>query len=360
MKKTTLYNFNAGPAALPAEVLEAASQAITNFNGMGLSLLEIGHRTEPFIAVMEEARQLAKELLHLGEEHEVLFLHGGATTQFMQLPMNFLSSDKKAAYTETGTWSVKAIAEAAHFGTVEIAGSSKADAFRNIPKTLSVSPDAAYLHITTNETIAGTQWHDIPYTSGVPLVADMSSDIFSRTMQFSAFDMIYAGAQKNMGAAGVTMVVLKKSWAASITKKVPAIMDYRNHLKEESMLNTPPVFAVYVAMLTLRWLKAQGGIAAIEKINNAKAALLYQTIDQCTIYTAPIAKADRSKMNVVFTMQDAALEKKLLDECKQNGIYGIKGHRSVGGFRASLYNAVSLEATQVLSALLTDFAQRHG
>lgn len=360
MGKPTLYNFNAGPAALPAEVLEAASQAITNFNGMGLSLLEIGHRTEPFIAVMEEARQLAKELLHLGEEHEVLFLHGGATTQFMQLPMNFLSSDKKAAYTETGTWSVKAIAEAKHFGTVEIAGSSKADAFRSIPKTLSVSPDAAYLHITTNETIAGTQWHEIPYTSGVPLVADMSSDIFSRTMQFSAFDMIYAGAQKNMGAAGVTMVVLKKSWVASITNNVPSIMDYRNHLKEESMLNTPPVFAVYVAMLTLRWLKAQGGIAAIEKINDAKAALLYATIDQCPVYTAPIAKADRSKMNVVFTMQDTALEKKLLDECKQNGIYGIKGHRSVGGFRASLYNAVSLEATQVLSALLTDFAQRHG
>lgn len=360
MGKPTLYNFNAGPAALPAEVLEAASQAITNFNGMGLSLLEIGHRTEPFIAVMEEARQLAKELLHLGEEHEVLFLHGGATTQFMQLPMNFLSSDKKAAYTETGTWSVKAIAEAKHFGTVEIAGSSKADAFRSIPKTLSVSPDAAYLHITTNETIAGTQWHEIPYTSGVPLVADMSSDIFSRTMQFSAFDMIYAGAQKNMGAAGVTMVVLKKSWVASITNNVPSIMDYRNHLKEESMLNTPPVFAVYVAMLTLRWLKAQGGIAAIEKINDAKAALLYATIDQCPVYTAPVAKADRSKMNVVFTMQDTALEKKLLDECKQNGIYGIKGHRSVGGFRASLYNAVSLEATQVLSALLTDFAQRHG
>lgn len=360
MKQPTKYNFNAGPSALPPEVLQSAANAITDFNGMGLSLLEIGHRTAPFIEVMEEAKQLVKELLNLGDDHEVLFLHGGATTQFMQIPMNFLPQEGKAAYTETGTWSVKAIEEAKRFGEVEIAGSTKENNFTSMPTSLTVSKEASYLHITTNETIAGTQWHEIPYNTGIPLVADMSSDIFSRTLHFNAFDLFYAGAQKNMGAAGVTLVVVRKSWAETISKQVPAIMDYRNHIKAESMLNTPPVFAVYVAMLTLRWLKAQGGLAAIEKLNDAKASLLYNTIDACAIYTAPVAKAHRSKMNVVFVMQDAVLEKKLIDVCKENGIYGIKGHRSVGGFRASLYNAVSYEATQLLSSLLKDFAQQHG
>lgn len=354
------YNFNAGPSALPQEVLAQAAAAVQNFNGMGLSLLEIGHRTAPFIEVMEEARQLVKQLLQLGDEHEVLLLHGGATTQFMQIPMNFLHPNGLAAYTETGTWSAKAIKEARHFGHVEIAGSTKNTQFTTMPDNLSVSPTAAYLHVTTNETIAGTQWPQMPFEYGVPLVADMSSDIFSRTLDFKRFSLIYAGAQKNMGAAGVTLVVIRKDFADRISKQVPSIMDYRQHIRENSMLNTPPVFAVYVAMLTLRWLQQQGGIAAIEQRNQQKARLLYHTLDTHPLYHVPVKPPYRSQMNVVFTLQKPELEPLLLEECKANGIYGIKGHRSVGGFRASLYNAVTLEATSILADLLADFARRHG
>ena len=355
-----IHNFNAGPSILPREVFEQASRAILDFNNSGLSILEIGHRTSAFEAVMEEARSLVRELMQLDSDHEVLFLHGGATTQFMQIPMNLLNENDIAVYTETGTWANKAVKEAKLFGHIEIGGSSKETNYTTIPKNLIVAQTAAYLHITTNETIAGTQWHNMPYDRGVALVADMSSDILSRQLDFNKFDLIYAGAQKNMGAAGVNLVVVNKNILGKVNRAIPTILDYRNHIKEGSMLNTPPVFAVYVAMLTLRWLKNKGGVAAIEKENDAKAKLFYDTLDSLPVFKGPVAKEDRSKMNAVFVMQDAALEKEFADLCKMEGMYGIKGHRSVGGFRVSMYNALPIESVIVLTELMKDFAQRHG
>lgn len=355
-----IHNFNAGPSVLPKEVFEKASQAILNFNDTGLSILEIGHRTSLFQPVMDEARALVKELMALDNDHEVLFLHGGATTQFMQVPMNLLNENEMASYTETGTWAGKAIKEAKLFGHVEIAGSTKAANYTSIPHELSVSPTAAYLHITTNETIAGTQWQAIPYDCGVPLVADMSSDIMSRQLDFNKFDIIYAGAQKNMGAAGVNLVIVNKNNLGKVNRTIPTILDYRNHIAEGSMLNTPPVFAVYVAMLTLRWLKEQGGVAAIEKLNDAKAKLFYDTLDALPIFQGPVAKEDRSKMNAVFVMNNPDLEKEFLDACKKEGMIGVKGHRSVGGFRVSMYNALTIASVTAITDLMKQFAQTHG
>ena len=354
----TIHNFNSGPSILPKTVYEQASEAVLDFNGSGLSILEIGHRTPLFEQVMEEARQLVRELMGLDSDHEVLFLHGGATTQFMQVPMNLLNENEIASYTETGTWAGKAIKEAKIFGHVEIAGSSRDSNYTSIPSELSVSPTAAYLHITTNETIAGTQWHHLPFDTGVPLVADMSSDIFSRVIDFNRFDLIYAGAQKNMGAAGVNLVVVNKNILGRVTRQVPTILDYRNHIREASMLNTPPVFAVYVALLTLRWLKEEGGIPALEKLNQEKASLFYHTLDSLPLFIAPVAKADRSLMNAVFKLEDPQLEKEFLDLCKNEGMIGVKGHRTVGGFRVSMYNALPIESVVAITSLMKDFAQR--
>ena len=356
----TIHNFNAGPSVLPKEVFEEASRAIINFNNSGLSLLEIGHRTPLFEAVMDEARNLVKELMNLDSDHEVLFLHGGATTQFMQVPMNLLNENDIAAYTETGAWANKAIKEAKLFGHVEIAGSTKENDYTSIPKNLNVTPTAAYLHITTNETIAGTQWHTLPYDCGVPLVADMSSDILSRQLNFNKFDLIYAGAQKNMGAAGVNLVVVNKNILGKVSRKIPTVLDYSNHIKEGSMLNTPPVFAVYVAMLTLRWLKKIGGVPAIEKLNDEKANLFYNTLDTLPIFKGPIAKEDRSKMNAVFITDNKELEKEFLELCKKEDMYGVKGHRSVGGFRVSMYNALQLESVKAITDLMKEFANKKG
>jgi phosphoserine aminotransferase len=352
-----LHNFNAGPSVLPKSVFEEASRAILNFNDSGLSILEIGHRTPLFQPVMDEARSLVKELMQLDDDHEVLFLHGGATTQFMQVPMNLLNENAIAAYTETGTWANKAIKEAKLFGHVEIAGSSKENNYCSIPKELTVSPTAAYLHITSNETIAGTQWHTMPYDCGVPLVADMSSDILSRVLDFNRFDIIYAGAQKNMGAAGVNIVVVNKHILGKAERMIPTMLDYRNHIKEGSMLNTPPVFAVYVVLLTLRWLKQEGGVSAMEKRNEEKAGLFYSTLDALPLFKAPVAKVDRSKMNAVFLLNDPALEKEFLDYCQKEGMIGVKGHRSVGGFRVSMYNALTIDSVKALTDLMKHFAQ---
>jgi phosphoserine aminotransferase len=355
-----IHNFNAGPSILAKEVFEKASQAILNYNDTGLSILEIGHRTPLFEPVMAEAKALVKELMNLDDDHEVLFLHGGATTQFMQIPMNLLNENEIASYTETGTWANKAIKEAKIFGHVEIAGSAKETNYTTIPDELSVSPTSSYLHITTNETIAGTQWHAIPYDCGVPLVADMSSDILSRQLEFNKFDLLYAGAQKNMGAAGVNLVIVNKNILGKVNRAIPTILDYRNHIAEGSMLNTPPVFAVYVVLLTLRWLKAQGGVAAMEQLNNAKANLFYSTLDSLPLFIGPVNKEDRSKMNAVFIMDNAGLEKEFLELCKKEGMIGVKGHRSVGGFRISMYNALTIESVKALTDLMKHFAQLHG
>lgn len=358
----TIHNFNAGPSVLPREVFEEASQAILDFEGTGLSILEIGHRTPLFEGVMNEAISLVKELMSLDPDHEALFLHGGASTQFMQVPMNLLNENEVAAYTDTDVWGTKGIKEAKLFGHVEVVCSSKDKNYTYLPKGFHVPATAKYLHITTNNTIYGTQWQDLTpfYRYQVPLVADMSSDILSRSVDFNRFDLIYAGAQKNLGAAGVNLVVVNKNILGKVERKLPTMMDYRNHIENKSMLNTPPVFAVYVCMLTLRWLKNRGGVTAIEKINNTKAKLLYDTLDSLPVFKGTVAPEDRSKMNAVFVMDDPALEKEFADLCKKEGMYGIKGHRSVGGFRISLYNALPLESVEALTALMRDFAQKKG
>ena len=353
-----VYNFNAGPSILPKEVFQQAAEAVLDYNNSGLSILELGHRTASFEAVMAEARGLVRELMQLDEQHEVLFLHGGASTQFMQVPMNLLDDKETAAYADTGVWGTKAIKEAKLFGKVAVVCSGKESNYTVIPKDFAVPNDAAYFHITTNNTIYGSQWQKIPYTS-VPLVADMSSDIFSRVLDFNAFDLIYAGAQKNMGPAGVNLVVVKKSILGEIKRSIPTIMDYRNHINEGSMLNTPPVFAVFVCMLTLRWLKGQGGVAAIEKLNEAKAALLYAEIDENPFFRGTVDKADRSKMNVCFVMNDPSLEAAFLRLTKEKNMVGIEGHRLVGGFRASLYNSLPISSVTILVNAMKEFAATH-
>jgi phosphoserine aminotransferase len=350
-----IHNFNGGPSILPKTVFEQAAQAVLNYNNTGLSILEIGHRTPTFQAVMDEAQALLKELMQLDSDHEVLFLHGGASTQFMQVPMNLLDEKDTAAYADTGVWSSKAIKEAKLFGKPEVVCSGKENNYTAIAKDFAVPNDAKYFHITTNNTIYGSQWQKIPTTSNV-MVADMSSDILSRQLNFNQFGLIYAGAQKNIGAAGVNVVIVNKNILGKIKRNIPTILDYRNHIKEGSMLNTPPVFAVYVCMLTLRWLKAQGGVATIEKINDEKAAMLYTEIDNNPLFRATVVPEDRSKMNVCFVMNRPELEQPFLDIAKQNGIVGIKGHRLVGGFRASLYNALPLESVKYLVDVMQQFA----
>jgi phosphoserine aminotransferase len=352
-----IHNFNAGPSVLPQSVLREVSNAIINFNDSGLSILEIGHRTPLFEAVMQEAISLVKELMQLDDDHEVLFLHGGATTQFMQVPMNLLDDKETAAYADTGVWGTKAIKEARLFGNIEVVCSSKESNYNFIPKDFAVPSPASYFHITTNNTIYGTQWQEIPKVS-MPVIADMSSDILSRKLDFNSFGLIFAGAQKNMGAAGATLVVVNKQILGKLKRPIPAIMDYQNHIKAGSMLNTPPVFAVYASMLTLRWLKENGGVEAIEKINNQKADLLYNAIDNSKIFKPTAAKEDRSKMNVCFVMEDVEKEKAFLEFAKQNNIYGIKGHRSVGGFRASMYNALPLSSVEYLVEKMGEFEKK--
>ncbi len=354
-----LHNFNSGPSVLPKEVFRQASEAILDFNNSGLSILEVGHRTSLFQDVMDEAIALTKELMQLDKEHEVLFLHGGASTQFFQVPMNLLDENTMAAYLDCGTWGIKSIKEAKLFGKVEVVASSKDKDYTYIPKGYTIPAGATYFHYTTNNTIEGTQVHAIPDTN-VPLVADMSSDILSRQMDYNRFALIYAGAQKNAGAAGVNLVIVKNEMLGKLSRQIPAMMDYRNHIANGSMLNTPPVFAVYVCMLTLRWLKENGGPAAMEILNDAKARLLYHTLDTLPLFIPKVAIEDRSWMNVVWIMKDPELEKLFLDACKQNGMIGIKGHRSVGGFRASLYNALTIDSVKALTDLMQHFANKHG
>ena len=355
--KGVLHNFNSGPSVLPQEVYEQSARAIHELDETGLSILETGHRTPTFIAIMEEARSLVRELMNLDEEHEVLFLHGGATTQFMQVPMNLLDQKESAAYADTGVWSTKAIKEAKLFGKVEVVCSSSDRNYSYIPKDFAVPNDAKYFHITTNNTIFGTQWKNIPHCS-VPLVADMSSDIMSRVLDFNKFDLIYAGAQKNIGAAGVTLVIVKRHILEKIKRPVPSIMNYANHVRENSLLNTPPVFAVYVAMLTLRWIKKNGGIPAMEAAAEKKSKMLYDEIDRNSLFTARSVPADRSNMNISFVLNDDSLEQDFLSFTSARGITGIKGHRLSGGFRASVYNALPEASVEVLVQALRDFEGR--
>jgi phosphoserine aminotransferase len=353
------HNFNSGPSVLPQTVLKQAAQAVIDFNGIGLSILEVGHRSKWFVPVIEEARALVKELMGLDDDYEVLFLHGGATTQFMQVPMNLLPSNATAAYCDNGIWGSKAIKEAKLFGQVNVVASSADRKHTYINKSFDIPSDAAYLHLTTNNTVEGTQWHQFP-TTEVPIVADMSSDIFSRTLNFNQFAVIYAGAQKNMGAAGVNLLVVRKDMLGKVDRPIPAIMDYRLHIEANSLLNTPPVFAIYVALLTLRWIKAEGGLAEMEKRSIAKANLLYSTIDSLPIFTSPIEKADRSLMNAVFFMANPELETPFLELCNKEGMVGVKGYRTVGGIRVSMYNALEMESVTAFTQLMHHFYQKQG
>ncbi|MEN9489033.1 MAG: hypothetical protein RL494_1298 [Bacteroidota bacterium] len=345
MKK---HNYSAGPCILPQEVFEKSAQAILNFNNSDLSILEISHRSKDFVAVMEEARALALELLGLeGKGYQALFLHGGASLEFLMVPYNLMHENGKAAYLDTGTWANNAIKEAKHFGETVAVASSKEQNYNHIPTGYSIPNDANYFHCTSNNTIFGTQMKTFPETN-VPIVCDMSSDIFSRVLDFSKFDLIYAGAQKNMGPAGATLVVVKEEILNKTGRNIPSMLDYQKHIKAESMYNTPAVFPVYASLLTLQWLKKLGGIAAIEKINNAKATLLYTEIDRNPLFKGTANVTDRSTMNATFLLNDenhATLFDKMW---KEAGISGLSGHRSVGGYRASMYNALPLESVQVL------------
>ncbi|MDM9631825.1 3-phosphoserine/phosphohydroxythreonine transaminase [Robiginitalea aurantiaca] len=353
MKK---HNFSAGPCILPEEVLQKAAQSVVDLDGSGLSLIEISHRSEAFVAIMEKARTLALELLGLeGKGYKALFLQGGASLEFLMVAYNLLESS--AGYINTGTWSQKAIKEASAFGKVVEIASSEDEGFNYIPKGFAVPEGLDYLHLTSNNTIFGTQFKKFPATS-VPLVADMSSDIFSRPLDYSMFDLIYAGAQKNMGPAGATLVVVKEEILGRVTRKIPSMLDYTVHIGKESMFNTPPVFAVYTSMLTLEWLQRQGGIAGIAEQNEKKARLLYSEIDLNPLFDGYAKKEDRSDMNATFTLTEPALKDTFDAMWKAAGINGLNGHRSVGGYRASMYNALSMESVGVLVDVMSDLERK--
>ena len=349
MKK---HNFSAGPSILAPEVFQKASQALLDFEGTGLSVIEVSHRSPEFVRVIERARALALEIAGLDDSYTTLFLQGGASMQFLMVPYNLLET--KAAYIDTGTWANKAQKEAALFGNAEVIASSKADGYKYIPKNVTVPTDANYLHITTNNTIYGTEFHSLPQTD-IPLVADMSSDIFSRPLDYKQFSLIYAGSQKNLGASGSTLVIVKKDILGKVSRKLPSMMNYQLHIKNDSMFNTPSTFAVYVNLLVLEWIQAQGGLQALGKRNQAKADLLYGEIDRNPLVVGYANKEDRSLMNVVFNLTDESTKERFDTLCKEANISGIKGHRSVGGYRASIYNALPLESVQVLVDVLKEF-----
>ncbi len=349
------HNFSAGPCVLPREVIEKSAQAVLDYDN-GLSLIEISHRSKAFVDVMENARALALELLGLeGKGYKALFLQGGASTQFLMVALNML--EKRAGYLNTGTWSAKAIKEAQIYDDIYEVASSKDANYNYIPKGYDIPTDYDYFHCTSNNTIFGTQIKEFP-DCPIPMVCDMSSDIFSRQLDFSKFDIIYAGAQKNMGPAGTTLVVVKEDALGKVSRKIPSMMDYKVHIDKSSMFNTPPVFAVYTSMLTLEWLKNLGGIEAIEKENEKKAQLIYSEIDLNPLFKGFATKADRSNMNATFTLENEDLKETFDTMVKDAGINGLNGHRSVGGYRASMYNALPLESVAVLVEVMSELERK--
>lgn len=357
-----IHNFNAGPAALPLPVLEKIQQELLDFQGTGMSVLEISHRSKPFEQVLDEAIARIRRLLNLDERYHVLFLQGGASLQFAMIPMNLTIPGKPAAYIDTGTWASNAIKQARILGkNVIVAASSEDREYTYIPRDFVVPPEAAYLHITSNNTIRGTQWHDFPETGGAPVISDMSSDIFSRTFDPQPFGLIYAGAQKNAGPAGVTLVIVRDDMLARVPKDLPTMLQYTTFAGKKSMFNTPPCFAVYVVGLVTKWLEETiGGVAKMEASNREKARLLYACLDDGGFYRGTARPDSRSQMNVTFRLPTPELEEQFIREATAGGFGGLKGHRSVGGCRASLYNAVSLEAVQALVAFMKEFAEKHG
>jgi phosphoserine aminotransferase len=347
------HNFGAGPGILPESALKESAAAALDFNGLGMSLLEMSHRSKDFEAVLANAKSLVKELLGVPDNYSILFLQGGASTQFAMVPMNLLK--KKAAYVDTGVWANKALKEAKLFGEVEVIASSKDQNYSFIPKGYKIPTDCDYLHITSNNTIYGTQLKDFPECP-IPLVCDMSSDIFSRPVDVSKFDLIYAGAQKNMGPAGVTLVIIKNDILEETGRVIPTMLKYKTHIEGDSMYNTPPTFAIYVCMKTLEWLKSIGGVAAIQKINEEKGKLFYDEVDNNPMFVGTCAKEDRSLMNACFLLNNPEMDEEFLKAAKEAGIVGLKGHRSVGGFRASMYNALPLDSVKALVKLMKEFS----
>ena len=356
MKK---HNFYAGPAIIAQEVIDEAARAAQVFGDMGLSLLEVSHRSKEVVGIMDEAFALVRELLGLTDNQEVLFLTGGASSQFFMTAMNLLDPSETAGYVNTGAWSKKAIKEAKLMGNVVELASSEDQNFSYIPKGYDIPSDLKYLHLTSNNTIFGTQYQEWPETD-VPFVCDMSSDIFSRPLDASKFDIIYAGAQKNLGPSGTTLVIVNKEKLGQVNREIPTMLDYRTHISKNSAFNTQPVFPIYVCLLTLRWLKKNGGLAAIEEKNNQKADLIYDCIDRNELFNGTAAKEDRSKMNVCFVLSDPSLDGAFMDLAQEAGCVGIKGHRSVGGFRASIYNAMPMSSVQVLVDIMDEFQNKYG
>lgn len=352
------HNFGAGPCILPKEVFEEASQAVLNFNDTGLSILEISHRSKEFEAVMAETEQLVRELLAVPHGYSILFLQGGASAQFAMVPMNLLPEGGSAAYLDTGTWASKAIKEAKKIGNVTVVASSADANYTYVPKAYEVPAEASYFHYTSNNTIFGTEVFETPRT-GVPLVSDMSSDILSRKIDVADYGLIYAGAQKNMGPAGVTLVVVKDELLGRTRRILPTIFDYQPHIAAGSMYNTPPVFAIYVSMLNLRWLKNKGGVGVVEQENIIKARTLYDEIDRNPLFRGTAVAEDRSRMNVTFVTEDKAHEAAFLELAKERNLIGLKGHRSVGGFRASIYNALSISGVNALVDAMQEFEEKH-
>jgi phosphoserine aminotransferase len=358
-----IHNFNAGPAMLPPPVLEQVQAELRDYQGRGMSIMEMSHRSKEFEAINAQAEATFKRLLGVGDGYRVVFVQGGASTQFAMVPMNFLAPGKTADFLMTGSWAEKAFEEAAALGRAHNAASTKSDEYRRVPRPeeISLSTDAAYVHITSNETIQGIQWHAFPDVSGRPLVADMSSDIMSRPIDASKFALIYAGAQKNLGPSGVTAVLLREAWLAQANKKVPTMLRYATHVKNNSLYNTPPSFGVYMLNLVLQWIDKQGGLPAMAERNERKAGTVYAAIDRSSgFYRGHAETTSRSKMNVTFRLPSEALEKQFVAESAAAGMVGLAGHRSVGGIRASIYNAVGLEACQALAAFMSDFAKRTG
>ena len=356
MKK---HNFSAGPAILPAEVISKSAEAVADLNGIGLSILEISHRGAEFTEILHNAHQYVKDILSLDDKYEVLYLTGGASSQFFMTAMNVLDDNETACYVDTGAWSTKALKEAKRFGNVEIIASSEDRNYSYIPKGYTIPANAKYLHLTSNNTIFGTQYHQWPDTN-VPIVCDMSSDIFSRPIDIKRYGIIYAGAQKNMGPAGTTLVIIRKDMLNRVQRQIPTMLDYNTHIKKNSAFNTPPVFPIYVSMLTLQWVKENGGLEGMNTRNREKATLLYNEIDRNALFKGTSTQEDRSRMNVVFVMTDAIHETAFLEDCTAAGCVGIKGHRSVGGFRASIYNAMPKESVQVLVDVMREFERKRG
>ena len=357
-----IFNFSPGPAVLPQPVLEQARDEMLDWRGSGMSVMEMSHRGKEFIAIAADAEADLRELLAIPANYRVLFLQGGATAQFAMVPMNLLHGKKSADYIHTGEWAKKAIGEAKKFCSVNVAASSEDRSFTYVPKqsTWKSGADAAYVHITSNETIGGIEYHWIPDTRGVPLVADMSSHILSRPIDVSRYGVIYAGAQKNIGPAGLTIVIVREDLLGQVIPGTPAMYDYKIHADNESMYNTPPTYGLYIAGRVFQWLKKNGGLAAMQKVNNEKAGLIYGVLDSSSFYSSPVAKEDRSIMNIPFRLKSESLDEEFLKQARSRGMIQLKGHRSVGGMRASIYNAMPIEGVRALVEFMRDFEKRNG